>query len=97
MLDLNDYGPKMNKGYRFILVVIDNFSYFGWTDNLWSIDLLDLNDYGPKMNKGYRFILVVIDNFSYFGWTVQSKNKIAQTVSDSFENILNSSKKTKIK
>ena len=31
LLDMNDYGPKNNKGYRYILVVIDNFSKFGWT------------------------------------------------------------------
>ena len=31
LLDLNDYGPKNNKSYRYILVVIDNFSKFGWT------------------------------------------------------------------
>ena len=31
LLDMNDYGIKNNEGYRFILVVIDNFSKFGWT------------------------------------------------------------------
>ena len=31
LLDMNDYGIKNNKGYRCILVVIDNFSNFGWT------------------------------------------------------------------
>ena len=31
ILDLNDYGPKNNRGYRYVLVVIDNFSKFGWT------------------------------------------------------------------
>ena len=31
LLDMNDYGPKNNKGYRYILVAIDNFSKFGWT------------------------------------------------------------------
>ena len=31
LLDMNDYGTKNNKGYRYILVVIDNFSKFGWT------------------------------------------------------------------
>ena len=31
LLDMNDYGIKINKGYRYILVVIDNFSKFGWT------------------------------------------------------------------
>ena len=31
LLDMNDYGPKNNRGYRYILVVIDNLSKFGWT------------------------------------------------------------------
>ena len=31
ILDLNDYGPENNKGYRYVLVIIDNFSKFGWT------------------------------------------------------------------
>ena len=31
LLDMNDYGIKNNKGYRYILAVIDNFSKFGWT------------------------------------------------------------------
>ena len=30
LLDMNDYGPKNNRGYRYILVVVDNFSRFGW-------------------------------------------------------------------
>ena len=34
LLDMNDYGIKNNKGYRYILVVIDNFSKFGWTNPL---------------------------------------------------------------
>ena len=29
-MDLNDYGPKNNKGYRYCLIVIDNFSKYGW-------------------------------------------------------------------
>ena len=31
LLDMNDYGHKNNRSYRYILVVIDNFSKFGWT------------------------------------------------------------------
>ena len=31
LLVLNDYGPKNNRGYRYILVVIDNVSKFAWT------------------------------------------------------------------
>ena len=30
-IDLIDYGPSNNKGYRYILTVIDNFSKFAWT------------------------------------------------------------------
>ena len=57
------------------------------------MDLLDLNDHGPRNNKGYRYILVVIDNFSNFGWTLRLNSKNAQTIEDSFEKILNSSKR----
>ena len=31
ILDLKDYGPKNNRGYRYVLVIIDNYSKFGWT------------------------------------------------------------------
>ena len=57
-------------------------------DDIWSLDILDLKDYGPKNNRGYRYVLVIIDNFSKYGWTKPLKNKNAQTIKDSFENIL---------
>ena len=63
-------------------------------DDVWSLDILDLNDYGPKNNRGYRYVFVTIDNFSKYGWTVPLKNKNAQTIKDSFENILISSKRS---
>ena len=63
-------------------------------DDIWSLDILDLKDYGPENNRGYRYVLVVIDNFSKFGWTIPLKNKNAQTIRDSFENILISSKRS---
>ena len=63
-------------------------------DDTWSLDILDLKDYGPENNRGYRYVLVVIDNFSKFGWTIPLKNKNAQTIKDSFENILISSKRS---
>ena len=62
-------------------------------DDTWSLDILDLKDYGPENNRGYRYVLVIIDNFSKFGWTVPIKNKNAQTIKDSFENILIRSKR----
>ena len=62
-------------------------------DDIWSLDILDLKDYGPKNNRGYRYVLVVIDNFSKLGWAIPLKNKNAQTIKNSFENILISSKR----
>ena len=34
ILDLKDYGPENNRNCRYALLVIDNFSKFGWTDAL---------------------------------------------------------------
>ena len=62
-------------------------------DDIWSLDILDLKDYGPGNNRGYRYVLVIIDNFSKYGWTISLKNKNAQTIKDSFENIIISSKR----
>ena len=62
-------------------------------DDIWSLDILDLKDYGPENNNNYRYVLVTIDNFSKFGWTIPLKNKNAQTIKDSFENILINSKR----
>ena len=31
ILDLKDYGREYYRGYRYVLVVFDNFSKFGWT------------------------------------------------------------------
>ena len=62
-------------------------------DDIWSLDILDFKDYGPENNRGYRYVLVTIDNFSKYGWTVPLKNKNAQTIKDSFENILINSKR----
>ena len=34
ILDLKDYGVENNRGYRYVLVFIDNFSKYGWTTPL---------------------------------------------------------------
>ena len=31
ILDLEHYGPENKRGYRYVLVITDNFSKFGWT------------------------------------------------------------------
>ena len=78
-------GPKKNYA--------SNKTNVYYIDDIWSLDILDLKDYGPENNRGYRYVLVIIDNFSKFGWTIALKNKNAQTIKDSFENILISSKR----
>ena len=62
-------------------------------DDIWSLDILDLKDYGPENNRGYRYILVIIDTFSKFGWTVPLRNKNAQTITNTCENIPKSAKR----
>ena len=64
-----------------------------YIDDTWSLDILDIKDYGPGNNRNYRYVLVIIDNFSKFGWTVPLKNKNVQTIKDSFEKNLISSKR----
>ena len=31
ILDLKDYGPENSRNHRYVLVIIDNFSKYGWT------------------------------------------------------------------
>ena len=50
LLDMNDYGIKNNKGYRYILVVIDNFSKFGWT-------ILLKNNYAQSITDAFSQII----------------------------------------
>ena len=78
-------GPKKNYA--------TNKTDVYFIDDIWSLDILDLKDYGPENNRGYRYVLVIIDNFSKYGWTIPLKNKNAQTIKDSFENILISSER----
>ena len=81
------YSKPPKKNY------ITNKTDVYYIDDIWSLDILDLKDYGPENNRGCRYVLVTIDNFSKFGWTIPLKNKNAQTIKDSFENILISSKR----
>ena len=42
--DLKDYGPENNRGYRYVLVIIDIFSKFGWTVPLKEINAITVKD-----------------------------------------------------
>ena len=63
-----------------------------YIDKTCSLDILDLKDYGPEKNRYCRYVLVVIESFSKFKWTDPLK-KNAITITHSFQNILNSSKR----
>ena len=49
ILDLKDYGPENNRGYGYVLVIIDNFSKYGWTV--------------PLKNKNTQTIKISLENF----------------------------------
>ena len=55
-----------------------------------------MNDYGPRNKKSYSYILVLIDNFKKFGWTIPLKNKYAQSITDAFSQIVETSKRKPI-
>ena len=65
-----------------------------YIDKKWRLDNFDLNNYGPENNRGYRYILVLIDNFSKFGCKIPLRNINAQTLKDSLENTILSSKRS---
>ena len=44
ILDLKDYGTNNNRGYRYVLVTIDNFSKFGWKSPLKNKNALTIKD-----------------------------------------------------
>ena len=64
-----------------------------YIDDIWSLDIFDIKDYGLETNGNYRYVLVVICKLSNYGLTVPLKNKNAQTIKDSFENKIITSKK----
>ena len=65
---MNDYGPKNNKGYRYILVVIDNFSKFGWTIPLkdkFAQSILDAFSQIIKRSRRKPYLLETDDGKEY--------------------------------
>ena len=49
ILDPKDYGPKNNRAYRYVLVIKDNFSKFGWTKPLKKTKMLKQLKTLPKI------------------------------------------------
>ena len=44
ILDLKDFGPENNRNYRYVSVIIDNFSKFGWTIPLKNKNAITIKD-----------------------------------------------------
>ena len=65
--------------------------YSSFKDNIWDVDLADMQL--SKYNKGIIYILCAIDLFSKSAWVVPLKDKKGATITNSFQNILNSSKR----
>ena len=68
LLDMNDYGPKNNRGYRYILVIVDNFSKFGWTiplKNKYSQSITDAFSQIMKTSKRKPNLLETDDGKEY--------------------------------
>ena len=51
ILDLKKYGPENNGRYRYILVILDIFSKFGWTVRL-------KNKNAQTMKDSYEYIII---------------------------------------
>ena len=68
-LDLVDYGPKNNGGFRFALRDFDNFSNYGWTRGFKTKKAIDVkNAFGNIFGKRYRLSkLILKDDGKEFG------------------------------
>ena len=70
--------------------------YSSFKDNIWSVDLADMQLIS-KYNRGIRYLLRAINLFSKYAFVVPLKDKKGVTMTNAFQNILDSSKKIQIK
>ena len=81
-LDLKKYGPENNRGYRYVLVVIDSFSKFGLTVPHWSGSAQTIKDSfekilkNSKKNQIYSKPIEIKDFIKLF-FTVSEKKHLA--------------------
>ena len=68
LLEMNDYGIKNNKAYRYLLVVFDNFSKFGWKipfKNKYAQSIADSSSQIVKSSKRKPNLLETDDGKEY--------------------------------
>ena len=66
------------------------YSFF--KDNIWGVDFADMQ-LTSKYNKGIRYLLCVTDLFSKHAWFVPLKERKGATITNAFQNILDSLKR----
>ena len=66
--------------------------YSSFKDNIWGADLSDMQ-LMSKYSKGIRFLLCFIDLFRKYVWVVPLKDKRGISIVNSFQNILDNSKR----
>ena len=63
ILDLKDYDPEKNRGYRYVLVLINNFSKFGFTIPLKNKNAQTIKDSFKKIMIGSKRKSNLIESF----------------------------------
>ena len=76
--DLKDYGPENNRVYRYVLVIVDNFSKFGWTVPLKNKKVQTLKD---------SFENISISSKRKLGLTESNRGK--EFYNNNFQDVLN--------
>ena len=89
ILHLKDYGPENNKGYRYVLVTIDNFSKFGWTLPLKNKNAQTIKDPFENIliSSKRKPNLIESDRGREF-YNIYFKTSQIKTISNSFQEIV---------
>ena len=66
--------------------------YYSFKDNIWGVDLADIQLIS-KYNKGIRYLLCAIDLFKKYAFVVPLKDKKGKTIANTFQSILDNSKR----
>ena len=69
--------------------------YVKGIDKQWQADLVEMREFSNE-NDGYNYLLTVIDCFSKYAWAIPIKNKTAEEIIKSFDNIFKERKPLKL-
>ena len=76
----------------FINQLLESLVYSSFKDIIWGVNLADVQ-LSSNHSKGIRYLLCVIDLFSKYTWVVPLKDKKGATITNSFQKILDISKR----